>query len=213
MKWDKLLGLVAEQPIFSAEMLRVGKAAPGAVNVQLSRWKKAGKITQLRRGVYMANPPYVKLLPGYDLYAAALLHTPSYLSLEKALEYHGLIPEGVAVYTSVTTRRPVELKTPVGRYSYRQLTRNLFWGYERLEAGGGEAFIALPEKAILDLFYLNGVNITAAYLEELRLQNLENLDLSRLAAFAGRFAGPGVKRAARKLAEYVLARGGEGKSL
>ncbi|MDP2866825.1 MAG: hypothetical protein Q8O90_11335 [Elusimicrobiota bacterium] len=161
----------------------------------------------------MVNPPYVKLLPGYDLYAAALLHAPSYLSLEKALEYHGLIPEGVAAYTSVTTRRPVELKTPLGRYSYRHLALNLFWGYERLEAGGGEAFMALPEKAVLDLFYLNGVNISAAYLEELRLQNLENLDLSRLAAFADRFARPGVKRAARKLAEYALARGGEGKVL
>lgn len=205
--------MVAEQPIFSAEMLRVGKAAPGAVNVQLSRWKKAGKITQFRRGVYMVNPPYAKLLPGYDLYTAALLQSPSYLSLEKALEHHGLIPEGVAVYTSVTTRRPVELKTPAGRYSYRHLARNLFWGYERLAAGGGATFMALPEKAVLDMFYLNGVNITAAYLEELRLQNLDNIDLPRLAAFADRFGKPGVKRAAQKLAEYVLTRGRERKSL
>lgn len=213
MRLDKLLGFVADHPIFAAEMLRAGEAAPEAVNVQLSRWRKTGKITQLRRGVYFVNPPYAKLSAGYDLYAAALLHAPSYLSLEKALEYHGLIPEGVAVYTSVTSRRPITLKTPLGEYSYRHLKRELFWGYERLAAGGGEVFMALPEKAALDFFYLNGVNITGGYLEELRLQNLENLDLGRLADFAGRFARPGVKRAAQKLAEYALKRRGGGKAL
>jgi len=81
MKWGKLLGFVVDHPIFAAEMLRVGKTTPEAVNVQLSRWKKAGKITQLRRGVYMVNPPYARLPAGYDLYVAALLHAPSYLSL------------------------------------------------------------------------------------------------------------------------------------
>ena len=90
MKWGEFLGFVSDNPIFSAEMLRAGKAAPEAVNVQISRWEKTGKITQLRRGIYMVNPPYVKLPPGYDLYAAALLHAPSYLSLEKAMEYQAL---------------------------------------------------------------------------------------------------------------------------
>lgn len=213
MKLNQLLSFVADHPIFAAEMLRVGKTTPEAVNVQLSRWRKTGKITQLRRGLYLVNPPYARLPTGYDLYAAALLHAPSYLSLEKALEYHGLIPEGVAVYTSVTTRRPIALKTPLGEYSYRHLKPGLFWGYERLAAGGGEVFMALPEKALLDLFYFNGVNITAGYLEELRLQNLENLNLTRLSAFADRFGRPGMKRAAQKLAGFVLALGGEGKSL
>lgn len=161
----------------------------------------------------MVNPPYAKLPAGYDLYAATLLHAPSYLSLEKALEYHGLIPEGVAVYTSVTTRRPIVLKTPLGEYSYRHLKQGLFWGYERLVVGGGEIFVALPEKALLDLFYLNGVNINAGYLEELRLQNLENIDLARLTVFAEKFGRPGVKRAAWELVQYILARGGGEKSL
>ena len=213
MKWGKFLDFVSDHPLFAAEMLRVGKAAPEAVNVQLCRWKKAGKITQLRRGVYLVNPPYVKLLPGYDLYAAALLHTPSYLSLEKALEYHGLIPEGVAVYTSVTTRRPIALKTTLGEYSYRHLKQDLFWGNERIDTGGGTVFMALPEKAVLDLFYLNGVTVTAGYLEELRLQNFENIDLDRLSVFADRFGRPGVKRAAKKLTEYIQAHSGGGKSL
>ena len=151
----------------------------------------------------MINSLYLKPPFGYDLCIAAMLYGPSYLSLEKSLEYHGLIPEGVAVYTSVTTRRPVVFKTPVGEYSYRHVKPTLFWGYRKLEIASGEVFIALPEKAVLDIFYLNGVNVNTDYLEELRLQNLENFNLNKLMAFAEKFESPGVKKAADKLAGYI----------
>lgn len=213
MKIEKLAGFVADQPVLNAEMLRVGKADPRAVNVQLSRWRKSGKIIQLRRGLYLLNTPYTKLPSGYDLYIAGALHCPSYISLHKALEYHGLIPEGVAVYTCVTTRRPVTVRNPVGEFSYRHLRQGLFWGYEKADTAAGEFFVATPEKALLDLFYLDGVKISAAYLEELRLQNMETLDLDRLRVFAQKAGSPGLIKAAGKLAAFVKARAGEGKYL
>jgi hypothetical protein len=73
--------------------------------------------------------------------------------------------------------------------------------------------VATPEKALLDLFYLDGVKISEAYLEELRLQNFETLDLDRLAAFARRAERPGLTKAAEKLSAFVKVRAGEGKYL
>jgi predicted transcriptional regulator of viral defense system len=213
MNINKLAGYVADSPIFNAEMLRVGKADPRSVNVQLSRWTKAGKIIQLRRGLYLMNSPYTKLPSGYDLYIAGALHSPSYISLQKALEYHGLIPEGVPVYTCVTTRRPVTVRNPVGEFRYRHIRQGMFWGYEKAETAAGEFFVAGPEKALLDLFYLDGVKISGAYLEELRLQNLGALDLDRLGVFAQKTGGAGLIKAAVKLAAYVKSRAGEGKYL
>lgn len=213
MDINKLAGFVADNPVFSAEILRVGKADPRSVNVQLSRWKKAGKIIQLRRGLYMLNSPYVKLPAGYDLYIAGALHSPSYVSLHKALEYHSLIPEGVPVYTCVTTRRPVTVRNQVGEFVYRHIRQGLFWGYEKAETAAGDLFVATPEKALLDLFYLDGVRISEPYLEELRLQNLETLDLERLGVFAQKAGSPGLIKAAEKLAAFVKSRAGEGKYL
>jgi len=213
MNINELAVLVADRPIFDAEMLRVGRSNPHSVNVQLSRWTKAGKIIQLRRGLYLVKSPYVKLPAGYDLYIAGALHSPSYISLHKALEYHGLIPEGVPVYTCVTTRRPVTVRNPVGEFVYRHIRQELFWGYEKADTGAGEVFVAAPEKALLDLFYLDGVGITGAYLEELRLQNMQTLDLVRLEAFARRAGGPGLIKAAALCAAYIKARAGEGKYL
>jgi len=213
MDINKLAGFVADSPVFNAEILRVGKADPRSVNVQLSRWKKAGKIIQLRRGLYMLNSPYVKLPAGYDLYIAGALHSPSYVSLHKALEYHGLIPEGVPVYTCVTTRRPVTVRNQVGEFVYRHIRQGLFWGYEKAETAAGDLFVATPEKALLDLFYLDGVKISEPYLEELRLQNLETLDLERLGAFAQKTGSPGLIKAAGKLAAFIKARAGGDKYL
>lgn len=213
MDINKLAGFVADSPVFKAEILRVGKADPRSVNVQLSRWKKAGKIIQLRRGLYMLNSPYVKLPAGYDLYIAGALHSPSYVSLHKALEYHGLIPEGVPVYTCVTTRRPVTVRNQVGEFVYRHIRQGLFWGYEKAETAAGDLFVATPEKALLDLFYLDGVKISEIYLEELRLQNLETLDLERLGVFAQKAGSPGLIKAAEMLAAFVKSRAGEGKYL
>lgn len=213
MDINKLAGFVADSPVFNAEILRVGKADPRSVNVQLSRWKKAGKIIQLRRGLYMLNSPYIKLPAGYDLYIAGALHSPSYVSLHKALEYHGLIPEGVPVYTCVTTRRPVTVRNQVGEFVYRHIRQGLFWGYEKAETAAGDLFVATPEKALLDLFYLDGVKISEPYLEELRLQNLETLDLERLGIFAQKAGSPGLIKAAGKLAAFIKTRAGGDKYL
>src|SRR5450830_1140149 len=52
---------------------------------------------------------------------ANVLFGPSYVSLDFALSWHALIPEGVVEVSSVTPRRTREFVTPVGRFSYTHL--------------------------------------------------------------------------------------------
>ena len=63
--------------------------------------------------------------------------------------------------------------------------------------------MAFPEKALLDLFYLNGMNIPPAYLKELRLQNTEKIDTARLLVFAKRFKSRGIMTAAKRVVKYI----------
>jgi hypothetical protein len=63
-----------------------------------------------------------------------------------------------------------------------------------------EAFVASPEKALLDLIYLTPGADSAAYLKELRLQNLEALDLDRLQDEAELTRRPKLQRAAARVA-------------
>ena len=136
-------------------------------------------------------------------FLASELKSPSYVSLEKALEYHGLIPEAVFTVTSVTTKRPGSYETALGKFEYQHIHPRLFWGYFSVAVEGQVWFLAHPEKALLDFVYLRAVHLTREYLGEWRLQNFENVDRTRLLEYGRRFEKPGMLRAAQTLAEYM----------
>ncbi len=54
------------------------------------------------------------------------MYGPSYISLEYALQYHGLIPERVEAVTSVTTGRSRRFASPVGLFTYRSIPLSAF---------------------------------------------------------------------------------------
>lgn len=84
----------------------------------------------------------------------------------------------------------------LGRYELRYLRTSLLWGYLRVPvAPGQEAFLATPGKALLDLIYLEPGADSQAYLEELRLQNLETLDAVVPLRQAADFGKPKLRRA------------------
>jgi predicted transcriptional regulator of viral defense system len=196
MKLDDFLKRVRGLPVVNAEILLAGVTRPGPVKVQLSRWCKAGKLVKLRNNIYLLAENYRKV-DIYEPHIASVLKEPSYISLEKAFEYHGLIPEAVPVYTSVTTKRPGKIITPIGTFDYRHIKNSLFWGYDSVVVNKQQAFIACPEKALLDFFYLKGMRIDDDYLYEMRLQNLEKINFRKLLEFAGRFKSPGVLKVAQ----------------
>lgn len=212
MKLNDFLKQVRLLPVVDTENLLAGVAKPGPIRVQISRWHKSGKLIKLKNNIYLLSEDFRKL-EIYEFHIASLLKKPSYISLEKALEYYGFIPEAVAVYTSVTTKRPGKVITPIGAFDYRHIKNSLFWGYKPVTINKQLAFIAYPEKALLDLFYLKGLRIDSGYLDEMRLQNLEDLNFKKLLEFAGRFKSPGVLEVAQLIKKYAMKQKKEGKPL
>ena len=195
MKWVDFLHLLHGMTLFEASALLAGSDPPAEVRRQLSRWVASGRLIQLRRGLYALAPPYAGAVPN-GLALAARIRVPSYVSLQSALSYHGIIPESVPVVTSVTTNRPGQFETPLGDFLYRHLKRDLFWGYREVDVDAGQkAFVAIPEKALLDHFYLTPGLIDSSFVRELRLAP-GHLDSGRLRSFATRAAKPRLARAA-----------------
>ena len=186
MKFDCLLNLVRDEAVFSSGFLQAGRADKADISRQLSRWTAEGKLIQLRRGLYMLAGDHSRRAP-HRFTIANRIQPGSYVSLQSALAFHSLIPEHVPVVTSVTTGRPRFLETGAGSYQFRHLHPELFFGYQASDPGdGSSAFLAFPEKALLDLIHLTPGSDDPSYLSELRLQNLETLDMDRLSEFAGR---------------------------
>lgn len=211
MRFNEFIEAFGNLPIIETESLFTGGLQP-SVKVQISRWESSGKIIQLKRGVYVLAEPYRKV-EVYEPYIASVLKHPSYLSLEKALEYHNLIPEGVPIYTSVTTKRPGRFVSPLGHFDYRHIDVSLFWGYDSVTVNKQTAFIASPEKALLDLVYLKAREISPDYLEGLRLQNLERIRWKRLFEYAKRFGKPKILRVREMIRKHAHSFSGKEKIL
>lgn len=199
MTWLELLVKVASEPVFPTGFVLVGEVDRAGVLRQLSRWVKDGRLLQLRRGWYALAEPFRKVQP-HPFLLANRLKKASYVSLQSALAEHGLIPEHVPVVTSVTTGRPEEVRTPLGTFLYSHIRPSWFHGYVRRELSEGQiAFVATPEKALLDLVYLTPGADDPDYLRELRLQNLEQLNPDTLRQLAARSGRAKLRRAAERI--------------
>ncbi|GFP39677.1 type IV toxin-antitoxin system AbiEi family antitoxin domain-containing protein [Candidatus Hakubella thermalkaliphila] len=180
MEFTRLVEIVGDEPVFEASLLLAGNVNPGDVRRQLSRWTAGGRLYQLRRGLYALAPPFQKVKPHPFLIANRMVRN-SYVSCQSALAFYGLIPEYVPVITSVTTARPARWETPFGVLEFRHIKTDLLRGYRLSEVSAGQqAFVATPEKALLDLVYLHPGGDSPEYLRELRLQNVERLNLDEL---------------------------------
>lgn len=202
MNFRQLLHLVAGQPLFETSLLLSGDVDPNDIRRQLSRWVSAGKLKQLRRGLYTLTPPYRQITP-HPFLIANFLMPGSYVSTQSALAYYGLIPEYVAQTWSITTARPAQWD---GEFHFQHIAMPLFFGYQRVDLPQEQsAFVATPEKAILDLAHLTPRADTIDYLRQLRLQNLERLNLDRLHELAQRAGKPKWQR----VAEHIFRLAGE----
>jgi predicted transcriptional regulator of viral defense system len=202
MEFARLVEIVGDEPAFETGLLLAGDVDPNDVRKQLSRWTQAGKLYQLRRGLYTLAPPYQKVKP-HPFVIANRLVPNSYVSCQSALAHYGLIPEYVPVTTSVTTARPARWDTPLGNFEFRHIKVDLLRGYRLTDLRNQQAFVATPEKALLDLIHLQSGGDSPDYLHELRLQNLDRLDMDELQRQADLADSPKLRRAANAVIELA----------
>lgn len=148
-------------------VLDAAKFFPGEseqnIRIQLSRLAKKGLLTNLKRGLYCFDVAALD-----ELNLAGRLYSPSYISLETALNFYGILPDIPQAVTSVTPTTTKTIGTAGLRFSYAKIDPRLYFGYQPLAPIG---FIAQKEKALLDYFYLRKIR----HVEDLRL-NLAGFD-------------------------------------
>lgn len=115
----------------------------------LLRYTAQGVFWQLKRGMY-AFQEEGSLHPWI---VANKLYSPSYVSLDSALAYYGLIPESVYGVTSVTTRITREFEACHTLFTYQTIKSKAYGGYLPVSLEGKTIFVAELEKAVADTLY------------------------------------------------------------
>ena len=126
----------------------------GALRALLHRAVKKGEVIRLKPGYYCLSAKY-QSQQLHPFLIAAVLHSPSHISLESALSHHGLIPEFVHQVTSVTTQRSRVMDSPLGVFSYQRVPTHFpLAGIKSFLLDTSWLFMATPLRAIADLVYL-----------------------------------------------------------
>lgn len=167
----------------------------------LTRWCRRGLLVKLRNQYY-AFPEY-RQVPDFSRYVANRIYSPSYISLHSALSFYGMIPEEVVQLTSVTTLKTARFENDFGTFHYQNVKTPFYFGFEikTMQSGRGLLF-ATPEKALLDLLYLNPFYKTEQDMEELRLDEdyMQNeLNLERLNGYLSKIGSKTMEQKVKRL--------------
>ena len=155
----------------------------------LTNWLKKEYVVKLKNGLYTF--PEYKQESFYYMYFANRMYKPSYISTHTALAFYGLIPEAVVQITNVSSLKTAQFENQFGNYTYQNIQASLMFGFEAKPYKNGlYMLMAQPEKALLDLLYLNSYYITWQDFEALRIDEdlLEELiSVVRLQSYAKLF--------------------------
>lgn len=183
------------------EVHQIFAAVPGFDRNSLGRWTQKGYLVHLRRGVYAFSE--FQRIPGAAAYLAGRMYRPSYVSLQTALSFYGVIPEAVVQVTAVTSLKTASFRNAFGEFSYRSVKENLMFGYVPKPIGEGLfAPYATLEKALVDLLYLYPAYDSEAELLELRFDEdiMHNvLDWQMIDASLARIGSRALERRFRRL--------------
>ena len=146
--------------------------------VKLHHLLKIGALIRLKKGLYLFGEKFAKGPYSVEV-VANLLYGPSYVSMEWALSFYGMIPERVYTVTSMTLGRNKEYHTPVGDFSYFTLSPESYSiGITQKKSPDfvGGFLIASPEKALVDTVFITCRNLDKV---QLRVELLESKRIDR----------------------------------
>jgi predicted transcriptional regulator of viral defense system len=139
---------------------------------RITKLLKKGEIIQLRRGLYIFSTEQRKGVVSKEVIANAL-YGPSYISLEYALSYYGIIPEQTHTVTSVCLGRSREYANDFGAFTYNKVKDSTYSiGVELISTPNTSFLMATPEKALIDKIaferqlQISNVNAMQKYLLE-----------------------------------------------
>lgn len=130
----------------------------GARALLVARAIESGEIIRLKPGLYCLSKEFRKTDP-HPFAIAGILYPPSFVSLETALSYHGLIPEAVYQVASVSLKRTTRFDTQLGNFSYDCIpSKPFFAGVSSIEVQKNSwVYVASALRAIADIIYLRKI--------------------------------------------------------
>lgn len=151
------------------------------INNQQTLYKKIQRLEKNKLIQKLIKGKYLFFLNKVDDFSIAnYIYQPSYISLESALSFYGIITGFPYKIFSISFKKSRSFEINQKEFQYSQMNQNLFWGYNKKE----DFLIADPEKALLDYVYFNLKGLRNIDWEEI---DLTGINKRKLITYAKRF--------------------------
>jgi len=159
------------------EIARVFGIDAASARVTASRYARHGLLLRMKRNLYVRREVWNAAGRPEKFLLANLGQVPSYVSLTTALDYYEITTQVTRnFFESIAVKRTKEILLNGTVFRYAKITDALYFGFKK-EKG---CFIATPEKALLDAFYLMSHGRYALDLAALDTTKLNRDEIKRL---------------------------------
>jgi predicted transcriptional regulator of viral defense system len=157
------------------------KISVPSARVLASRYVKNGILIRIKRDLYILSEQWDFLSLEEKFQLANLIQTPSYVSLLTALSYYEISTQIQQEFIeSVAIKRTKQVEVNNSIFNFSKLKNELYFGFVRKQG----FFIAEPEKALLDAFYLMGLK---KYTLDVDTIDFEKIDTDKMKMFSSKF--------------------------
>jgi len=171
---------------------------------RLSEWQKKNYVKKISKNLYIFSD--INTNEEVLFLIANKLYGPSYVSLEMALNFYNLIPEGVYSITSISTKKTGGFETEIGNFYYHNVKPKLFFGYRLAKVEDQNYKIAEIEKAVLDYLYFHPEMESEAAFSEWRFNVDEfrrKADMEKFNSYLAICESSSLEKRARKFLKYL----------
>lgn len=140
---------------------------------QLKGLVLSGVLVKAARGLYRL--PFGETS---EFEMANALYQPSYVSLDSALSYYGIIVQTPRQIISVTSSRNKKINSEGKNYVYFHLAPRFYTGYQKIN----NFLMATPEKALVDALFFAALGRGLINFDELNLEIVNIKKLKKMAS-------------------------------
>jgi predicted transcriptional regulator of viral defense system len=159
------------------ELARVLGISLASARISASRYVRQGFLVRIKRNMYVLKEVWDAAGRSDKFLLVNVGQTPSYISLMTALDYHEITTQVQRdFFESVAVKRTKEIKVEGSVFRYSKIAGNLYFGFKK-EKG---FFIATPEKALIDAFYLMSYGRYALDISALNSDKIDRNEILRL---------------------------------
>jgi len=180
LKFGRIVAINDLMEVFTEEY------SPASAHNRLQMLARVGWFLRVKNGLYVIieNLSSRSISDLSLLIISQALNKDSYISLDAALNYYGMFDQYAKNITAINLKFSKNYKFQNNNFKFVKVDEKYYFGFTQVRVDGKIINIAMKEKALLDILYLDNSFYSASLVYEKLKYHKNDIDFSKLEEYA-----------------------------